>query len=101
MQLRSPTEFAKEKVLAVQEYTLLAVQAVSNLFRKPLYFADMVQQAEPAPVETEMLWAAMALALAGRMVQAAAEFRLLQRRGIRTTRQVISVLALRIKTSRA
>src|SRR6266566_3351106 len=46
MELKSPTEFAKEKVQAVQEYTLLAVQSVSNLFRKPLYFADMVQQAD-------------------------------------------------------
>jgi phospholipid/cholesterol/gamma-HCH transport system permease protein len=36
----------KEKVQAVQDYTLLAAQAVANLFRKPLYFADMVQQAD-------------------------------------------------------
>src|SRR6266536_3052276 len=46
MELISPTEFAKQKVLAVQEYTLLAVRSVGNLFRKPLYFADMVQQAD-------------------------------------------------------
>lgn len=46
MELTSPTEFAKEKVLSVQEYTLLAAQSVANLFRKPLYFGDMVQQAD-------------------------------------------------------
>src|SRR6201982_284548 len=46
MDLNSPTEFAKEKVTAVQEYTLLAAQSIANIFRKPLYFADMVQQAD-------------------------------------------------------
>jgi len=46
MELTSPTEFAKQKVQAVQEYTLLAAQSVGNLFRKPIYFADMVQQAD-------------------------------------------------------
>ena len=46
MELISPTEIAKQKVLAVQEYTLLAVQSLTNLMRKPLYFADMVQQAD-------------------------------------------------------
>src|SRR6476620_2785714 len=46
MQLISPTEIAKQKVQAVQEYTLLAVHSVANLFRKPLYFADMIQQAD-------------------------------------------------------
>ena len=46
MELTSPTEFVKEKIQAVQEYTLLALQSVTNLFRKPVYFADMVQQAD-------------------------------------------------------
>jgi len=46
MELISPTEFAKGKITAVQDYTLLSVQAVANLFRKPVYFADMVQQAD-------------------------------------------------------
>src|SRR5262252_5318025 len=46
MELTSPTEFAKEKVQAVQEYTLLSLQSLGNLFRKPLYVADMVQQAD-------------------------------------------------------
>lgn len=46
MELNSPSEFGKQKVLAVQEYTLLAIQSLTNLFRKPLYVADMVQQAD-------------------------------------------------------
>ena len=46
MVLNSPSEFAKQKVLSVQEYTLLAIQSLTNLFRKPLYIADMVQQAD-------------------------------------------------------
>ena len=46
MALNSPSEFAKEKVFSVQEYTQLAVQSLANLFRKPLYVADMVQQAD-------------------------------------------------------
>src|ERR1700686_254641 len=46
MELTSPTDFAKQKVQAVQEYTLLAAQSVANLFRKPLYFGDMIQQAD-------------------------------------------------------
>ena len=46
MELISPTEIAKEKVTAVQDYTFLSLRAVGNLFRKPVYFADMVQQAD-------------------------------------------------------
>jgi phospholipid/cholesterol/gamma-HCH transport system permease protein len=46
MQLISPTEFAKEKVQSVQEYISLAWASISNLFSKPLYVADMVQQAD-------------------------------------------------------
>lgn len=46
MELNSPSELAKQKVLSVQEYTLLAVQSLTNLFRKPLYIADMIQQAD-------------------------------------------------------
>jgi len=42
----SPTEFAKKKVQSVQDYALLAVQSITNLFKKPLYVADMLQQAD-------------------------------------------------------
>lgn len=50
VELTSPAAFAKGKVFAfvagVQEYTLLSVQAVANIFRRPIYLADMVQQAD-------------------------------------------------------
>jgi phospholipid/cholesterol/gamma-HCH transport system permease protein len=46
MELVSPTEFAKEKVTAVQDYTLLAGQSLANLFRHPRYLADTIYQAD-------------------------------------------------------
>jgi len=46
MEFISPTEFAKQKVQAVQDYTVLAARCVANIFRKPVYFGDMVQQAD-------------------------------------------------------
>jgi phospholipid/cholesterol/gamma-HCH transport system permease protein len=46
MELISPTEFAKRQVWAVQEYTLLSTQAISNIFRRPRYLADTVHQAD-------------------------------------------------------
>ncbi len=46
MELTSPTEVAKQKVQAVQDYTLLAVQSIANIFRKPRYFGDIIQQAD-------------------------------------------------------
>ena len=46
MELASPTYFAKEKVQTVQDYAVFCAQALANLFRKPLYLSDMVQQAD-------------------------------------------------------
>ena len=46
MELISPTDLAKENIQTVQDYVLFCGQAIANLFRKPLYFADMVQQAD-------------------------------------------------------
>jgi phospholipid/cholesterol/gamma-HCH transport system permease protein len=46
MVLISPTELAKEKVQTVQDYVVFCFHAVANLFRKPLYIIDMVQQAD-------------------------------------------------------
>jgi phospholipid/cholesterol/gamma-HCH transport system permease protein len=46
MELVSPSDLAKEKVRTVQDYVLFSGRAVANLFRKPRYFADMVQQAD-------------------------------------------------------
>ena len=46
MELISPTEFARDIVQALQEYSVLAAQSVANLFRYPRYMADMIQQAD-------------------------------------------------------
>src|SRR5437899_4585308 len=50
MELISTTDFAivfdRDKVQAVQDYALLAARSVANLFRRPLYVADMIQQAD-------------------------------------------------------
>src|SRR6478609_7238726 len=46
IELISPIDFAKRKIQSVQEYSLLSAQAVANLFRRPIYGADMMQQAD-------------------------------------------------------
>jgi phospholipid/cholesterol/gamma-HCH transport system permease protein len=46
MELISPADFAKDKVLAIQDYALLASRSVGNLFRTPRYLADTIQQAD-------------------------------------------------------
>ena len=46
LELISPIEVAKDFALAVQEYTLLSAQSLANLFRRPLYMGDMLQQAD-------------------------------------------------------
>ncbi len=46
MELISPAEFAKSKIESVQEYTFLSARALANLFKRPIYTADMIQQAD-------------------------------------------------------
>src|SRR5579859_1829664 len=46
MELTSPVDYAKDSLLAVQEYSLLAARSIANLFRKPFYMADVMQQAD-------------------------------------------------------
>jgi phospholipid/cholesterol/gamma-HCH transport system permease protein len=46
MELTSPTDYAKEKVKSVQDYAVLAARSLGNLFKRPLYVADMIQQAD-------------------------------------------------------
>jgi len=46
IELVSPVDVAKDYALAVQEYTRLSVQSLTNLFRRPLYLGDMLQQAD-------------------------------------------------------
>src|SRR5579871_6872261 len=46
MEIRTPSEIAMETVLSVQDYTILASQAVANVFRKPRYLADTLLQSD-------------------------------------------------------
>jgi phospholipid/cholesterol/gamma-HCH transport system permease protein len=46
MELISPAEYAKGKVQSVQDYVLLSMRSLGNLFQKPLYLADMASQAD-------------------------------------------------------
>ena len=46
MELRSPSDILIEYLLAIQEYTLLASQAVANLFRRPRYLNETLMQAD-------------------------------------------------------
>jgi len=46
MEIVSPTDLAKEKVLAVQEYSLLSWRSLRNIFSQPRYIADTLQQAD-------------------------------------------------------
>ena len=46
MDLFAPIEIVKKNLLTVQDYSLLAGRSVSNIFYKPLYVSDTVQQAD-------------------------------------------------------
>jgi phospholipid/cholesterol/gamma-HCH transport system permease protein len=46
MELISPSDWAKDKVQAVQQYALIAARSIGNLFARPLYLADTTQQAD-------------------------------------------------------
>ena len=46
MELTSPTDFAKDKLESLQEYSVLAGNSITSLFARPHYVADMVQQAD-------------------------------------------------------
>jgi phospholipid/cholesterol/gamma-HCH transport system permease protein len=46
MPLISPSGFIKEQVLAVQDYTLLAGRSITNVFSRPRYIGDTIQQAD-------------------------------------------------------
>lgn len=43
--LISPLEFIKSKIHSVQEYAFLAWGSLTNLFKRPLYVSDIVEQA--------------------------------------------------------
>jgi len=46
MEIISPVDYVKRSLLAVQEYSLLSVRSVTNIFRHPRYISDAVQQAD-------------------------------------------------------
>ncbi len=46
MAFESIDRIAKQLVLTVQEYSLFAYRAVANLFSPPIYWVDMLLQAE-------------------------------------------------------
>src|SRR5437764_3008118 len=46
MELISPTDWAKQKVQAVQDYSVIAARGVGNAFARPRYLADTTQQAD-------------------------------------------------------
>ncbi len=46
MEIISPVDYVKRSLLAVQEYSLLSVRSVTNLFRHPRYISDAIQQAD-------------------------------------------------------
>jgi phospholipid/cholesterol/gamma-HCH transport system permease protein len=46
MELASPIDIVKNVLLAVQDYTLLSLRSLGNLFRHPRYVRDMALQAD-------------------------------------------------------
>ncbi len=46
MELVTPIDYAKQSVLAVQDYSQLAWRSVANLFSHPRYLSDTLQQAD-------------------------------------------------------
>ncbi|WP_047487873.1 ABC transporter permease [Terriglobus sp. TAA 43] len=44
MKFVSPTEFAKDKLWSVQEYSLLCGRSIGSLFSRPIYFSDIFTQ---------------------------------------------------------
>src|SRR5437763_2962615 len=46
MELVSHFDLAKDAINAIQDYSLLAAQSLANFFRRPLYWGDLMQQAD-------------------------------------------------------
>jgi len=46
MPIFSPADIAKDKIQAVQDYSLLVGRSISNIFGHPRYFADTMMQAD-------------------------------------------------------
>jgi phospholipid/cholesterol/gamma-HCH transport system permease protein len=46
IELISPTDWLKQQIKSVQDYTLVAARSIGNLFTRPRYLADTTQQAD-------------------------------------------------------
>jgi len=46
MELTTPADILKRSLLSVQEYTLLSVRSITNIFAHPRYLADTIRQAD-------------------------------------------------------
>src|SRR6478672_5439500 len=46
IELISPSDWLKQQIKSVQDYTLIAVRSITNLFTAPRYLADTTQQAD-------------------------------------------------------
>jgi phospholipid/cholesterol/gamma-HCH transport system permease protein len=46
IELISPSDWAKQKILAVQEYAVIAARSIGNVFTAPRYLGDTTQQAD-------------------------------------------------------
>src|SRR5215470_11069212 len=46
IELLSPSDWAKQKIAAVQDYAVIAARSLGNFFTKPRYLADTTQQAD-------------------------------------------------------
>ena len=40
----SPESFAKQTIASIQDYSILCWRAISNLFSRPVYWADIYTQ---------------------------------------------------------
>jgi phospholipid/cholesterol/gamma-HCH transport system permease protein len=46
VELISPSQWAKQKTQSVQDYAVLSAHSLANLFRRPFYLGDLLQQAD-------------------------------------------------------
>ncbi|MBV8208028.1 MAG: ABC transporter permease [Acidobacteria bacterium] len=65
MELTSPGDFAKERVQAIQDWSVMAWRSITNLFRRPRYFGDIVQQADTIGVGSVPIIALTGVSIGG------------------------------------
>jgi len=72
VELISPGDWVKEQVKAVQDYALVAARSMGNLFTRPRYVADSVEQADIIGVGSVFIVALAGLFTGGRWHRTAA-----------------------------